>query len=55
MNEQTLHKKTQELRETYRIYFIKLGIQNNKHKTLINNKFVDILILNELFHKENKP
>ena len=55
INEKTLHKEIQNLRNKCAEYFKSFDRQDLSHrKTQINNKFVDLLILNEIIHKELK-
>lgn len=53
--EEKLHKKIQKLRNEFAEYIKGLDRQDlSQRRTQINNKFVDLLILNEILHKELK-
>lgn len=58
--ESELYRKTQKLRTEYAVYIKnikevkKYPIFFNRVNNQINNRFVDILILNELMHEKEK-
>jgi hypothetical protein len=58
--EDELHKKTQELRSDFYRYFKKMKEDTkdfgkiSRIDTQINNKLVEVLILNELAHEKKK-
>jgi hypothetical protein len=59
-NEQELHKKTQELRSAFHNHMMELKeatsdfAEMQRIDTQINNKLVEVLILNELAHEKLK-
>ena len=53
MSEKEIHEKIQNLRNEIAKYIKENNLNEfNNYGTAINNKFVDILILNELIHNK---
>ena len=55
MNEKEIHEKIQALRHEIDKYIVENNLHEfNNYRTSINNRFVELLILNEIIHRDVK-